>query len=52
MPKLNYLWKHVNHRKAIVASMGVAMGDFYFLNTNQHVINEKLYVQRGKDIIW
>jgi hypothetical protein len=32
--------------------MGVAMGDFYSLNTHQHVINEKLYVQRGKDIIW
>lgn len=46
------MWKHVNQRKAIVASMGVANGDFYSLNSNQHVINEKLYVQKAKDIIW
>ncbi len=26
--------------------------DFYFLKTNQHVLNEKLYVQKGKDSIW
>ncbi len=27
------------------------MGDIYFLKTNQHVINEKLYVQRGGDFV-
>jgi hypothetical protein len=32
--------------------MGVVVGDLYFLKANQHVINEKLYVQRGKDTIW
>jgi hypothetical protein len=29
----------------------VAMGDIYFLKINQHVINEKLYVQRGIDFV-
>jgi phosphoglycerol transferase MdoB-like AlkP superfamily enzyme len=52
MPKLDSLWKHVGQRKAAITSMGVVVGDLYFLKTNQHVINEKLYVQRGKDIIW
>jgi hypothetical protein len=45
--KLDSSWKHVGHRKAIVASSSVAMGDIYFLKTNQHVINKKLYVKRG-----
>ncbi len=27
------------------------MGDIYFLKTNQHMINEKLYVQRGKNYV-
>jgi hypothetical protein len=30
----------------------VVVGDLYFLKTNKHVINEKLYVQRGRDTIW
>jgi len=27
------------------------MGNIYFLKTNQHVINEKFYMQRGKDFV-
>jgi hypothetical protein len=27
------------------------MGDIYFLKTNQHVINEKLYVQISKNYL-
>jgi hypothetical protein len=49
--KLDSLWKHVGQRKATIASMSMAIGDFYFLKTNQHVFNEKLYVQRGKDFV-
>jgi hypothetical protein len=52
VPKLDYLWKHVGQKKASIASMGVVVEDFYLLKTNQCVINEKLYVQRGKDIVW
>jgi hypothetical protein len=27
------------------------MGDIYFLKTNQHVINEKIYVQKNKNYV-
>ncbi len=30
--------------------MSVAIKDLYVLKTNQHVVNEKLYVQRGMDL--
>ncbi len=49
--KLDSLWKHVGHKKTIVAFVGVVMGDIYFLKTNQHTINEKLYVQRGRNFV-
>jgi len=49
--KLDSLWKHVGCKKETIASTSVAMGDIYFLKTNQHVINEKLYVQRGGDFV-
>jgi hypothetical protein len=52
MPKLDSLWKHVGRKKATITSMGVIVGDLYFLKTNKRVINEKLYIQRGKDTIW
>jgi hypothetical protein len=51
VPKLDSLWKHVGKKKATIASMVVATEEFYLLRTNQHVINGKLYVQRGKDIV-
>jgi hypothetical protein len=50
--KLDLLWKHVGQKKATIASASVAVGDFYFLKMNQHVLNEKLYVQKGKDFVW
>ncbi len=50
---LNYLWKHVGRMKATIAFVGVVMGDIYFLKTNQHMINEKFYVQKGKNyVLW
>jgi hypothetical protein len=52
VPKLDLLWKHASQRKATIASASVAVGDLYFLKTNQHVLNEKLYVQRSKDFVW
>jgi hypothetical protein len=39
-------------KEGLVAYVGGIVGDFYFLKTNYHVINEKLYVQRAKDINW
>ncbi len=49
--KSNSLWKPISCRNATIISTGVVMGDIYFLKTNQHVINEKLYVQRGKNYV-
>jgi hypothetical protein len=51
MPKLDLLWEHVGQKKATIALTNVAVGIFFW-KTNQHVFNEKLYVQRGKDSIW
>ncbi len=51
--KSNSLWKPIGRGKVTITSISVVMGDIYFLNTNQHVINEKLYVQRGKNyVLW
>jgi hypothetical protein len=52
MPKLNYSWKYVCQKKATIANVSVAIKDLYVLKTNQHVVNEKLYVQRGMDYFW
>jgi hypothetical protein len=51
MPKLDLLWEHVGQKKATIELTNVAVGIFFW-KTNQHVFNEKLYVQRGKDSIW
>ncbi len=48
VPKLNSLWKHVGRRKAIIVIPSVAMGNYYTLKMNQHVINEWLFVARGR----
>jgi len=46
--KLNFLWKHVGQKKATTTILNVmAMGEYYLLETNQHVFNESLYVSRG-----
>jgi hypothetical protein len=52
MPKLNYSWKHVGQKKATIANGSVTMKELYVLKTNQHVVNENLYVQRGMDYFW
>jgi hypothetical protein len=53
LAKSNSLWKPIGCRKATIISIGVVMGDIYFLKTNQHMINEKLYVQKGKNyVLW
>ncbi len=49
--KLDSLWKHVGQRLATIAFVGVLIGDIYFLETNQHMINEKFYMQRGKGFV-
>ncbi len=44
--------QHVGRKKAIIAFVGVAIGDQNFnLKANQHMFNGKLYVQRWMDSI-
>jgi len=35
------------HHKALIAMLGVKVGDHHFLKTNVHVLNEKLYFVIG-----
>jgi hypothetical protein len=43
VPKLDYLWKHVGHHKALLTMPRVKIVDDYIFKTNFHVANEKLY---------
>jgi hypothetical protein len=49
--KLDSLWKHVGCRKALVAMSRVKVGEHYFLKSNAHVANEKLYFTKGLEIV-
>ncbi len=50
--KLNSLWKHFGWRKTIITILSVATTrEYYFLKTSQHVLNEHLYVLKGKDFM-
>jgi hypothetical protein len=44
---LDLLWKHARHRKALVVMSGVKVGEHYFLKSNAHIPNEKLYFAKG-----
>ena len=43
MPKIDSLWKHAGRRKALMTFGRVKKGKFYFLSTNQHVKNERVF---------
>ena len=47
VPKIDGLWKHAGIRRALANFGNVRKGDFYFLSTNQHVKNEKIFFARG-----
>jgi hypothetical protein len=51
VPKLDSLWKHVGCCKALVAILGIKVGDHYFLKTNYDVANEKLYFSKGSKLV-
>ncbi len=51
IPKLDSLWKHANWKKSTIAVVGVMARNFYYLKSNQHVFNDKFYVQRSKDYV-
>jgi hypothetical protein len=50
-PKIDSLWKHARRRRALTSIGSVKKGDHYFLTTNQHVRNERLYFARVGDTI-
>jgi hypothetical protein len=49
--KVDSLWKHVGRRKTLVAMPRVKEVEHYFLKTNAHVINGKLYFAKGLKIV-
>jgi hypothetical protein len=46
VPKLDSCWKHANPCKVCLVKPKVKVGKHYFLKTNAHVANEKLYVAK------
>jgi len=44
--KVDSLWKHAGCCKALVVMPKVKVGERYFLKSNAHVVNEKIYFQR------
>jgi hypothetical protein len=50
-PKIDSLWKHAGRRRALTSIGTVKKGDHYFLTTNQHVRNERVYFSRIGDTI-
>jgi hypothetical protein len=47
VPMLHSFWKHVGPCKVLVVQLKVKVREHYFLKTNTHVANEKLYVGQG-----
>jgi len=45
--KIDYLWKHVGCCKALVSMLNLKVREHYFLKTNAHATNEKLYFVKG-----
>lgn len=43
VPKLDSLWKHCGRRKATTSFGKVKAGEYYFLSTNSHVKNERIF---------
>ncbi len=48
---LDSLWKHVSRCKVLVTMSRVKVGEHYFLKSNAHVANEKLYFAKGSKIV-
>lgn len=48
MPKTDSLHKHSGRRKAVTMTRRMKKDDFYYLSTNQHIKNERVYfAKRG-----
>jgi hypothetical protein len=51
VPKIDSLWKQVRRRKALVDMAKVKRGEYYYLGSNQHVKNERVYYAKGGETI-
>jgi hypothetical protein len=51
VPKIDSLWKHVGRRKALVDMAKVKRGEYYYLGSNQHVKNKRVYYAKGGETI-
>jgi len=49
--KVDSLWKHAGYCKALVAMPKVKVGEHYFLKSNAHVVNEKIYFPKGSKTV-
>jgi hypothetical protein len=49
--KVDSLWKHEGCCKALVAMSRVKVGEHYFLKSNAHVVNEKIYFPKGSKTV-
>jgi hypothetical protein len=50
-PKIDSLWKHAGRRRVLTSIGTVKKGHHFFLTTNQHVRNERVYFTRVGDTI-
>jgi hypothetical protein len=51
VPKIDSLYKHAGRRKALVDMGKVRRGEHYYLGTNQHVKNERVFFAKGGQTI-
>jgi hypothetical protein len=50
-PKIDNLYKHAGRRKALADIGKMKHGEFYYLGTNQHVKNERIFYAKGGYLI-
>lgn len=51
VPKIDSLWKYARRRKALVDMAKVKKGEYYYLGSNQHVKNKRVYHAKEEEII-
>jgi hypothetical protein len=47
VPKIDSLYKHAGRRRALADMGKVRRGEYYYLGTNQHVKNERVFFAKG-----
>jgi hypothetical protein len=49
--KVDSFWKNARCHKVLVAMPRAKVGEHYFLKSNAHVVNEKVYFVKGSKIV-